>query len=83
MNAKIPASVAAVRADLLRDAIFEMLEPVEHDSAAARHCLSNADDVGARYHLKRVVECVKAAAATFRELEALTSDHSAASERAA
>jgi hypothetical protein len=50
MNALAPASVAAVRADLLRDAIFEMLEPVEHDSAAARHCLSN-DDVGARYHL--------------------------------
>jgi propanediol dehydratase small subunit len=82
MNAPAPARVAAVRADLLRDFI-EALEPVEHDSAAARHCLSNADDVGARYHLKRVVECVKAAAATFRELEALTSDHSAASERAA
>ncbi len=31
----------------------------------------NDDDAGARYHLKRVVECVKAAASTFRELEAL------------
>jgi hypothetical protein len=72
-----------VRASLLRDFIFEAMEPVEHDSAAARHCLSNNDDVGAKYHLKRVVECVKAAAATFKELEALTSDHSAASERAA
>jgi hypothetical protein len=76
-------SVAAVRASLLRDAIFEMMEPVEHDSAAARLCLINDDDVGARYHLKRVVECVRAAAATFKELEALTRDHSAASERAA
>jgi hypothetical protein len=72
-----------IRASLLRDFIFEAMGPVEHDSAAVCHCLSNNDDVGARYHLKRVVECVKAAAATFRELEALTSDHSAASERAA
>jgi hypothetical protein len=72
-----------VRASLLRDAIFEMLEPVEHDAVAARHCLQNNDDVATRYHLKRVVECVKAAAATFKELEALTRDHSAASERAA
>jgi hypothetical protein len=77
------SDIRDVRADLLRDAIFEMLEPVEHDSAAARHCLYNYDDVGARYHLKRVVECVKAAAATFRELEALASDHSPASERTA
>jgi hypothetical protein len=72
-----------VRAALLRDFVFEALEPVERDSAAARLCLKNDDDVGAKYHLKRVVECVKAAAATFRELEALTSDHSAANERAA
>jgi hypothetical protein len=72
-----------VRASLLRDFIYEALEPVERDSAAARLCLSNDDDVGVGYHLKRVVECVKAAAATFRELEALTGDNSAASERAA
>jgi hypothetical protein len=86
MNALAPAtdvvaaapSVAAVRLSMLRDAIFEMLEPVEHDSAAARHCLSNDDDVGARYHLKRVVECVKAAAATFKELEALLGEREAA-----
>jgi hypothetical protein len=66
-----------VRAGLFRDAVFEMLEPVEHDSAAARHCLANGDDVAARYHLKRVVECVKAAAATFKELEALTRERAA------
>jgi hypothetical protein len=72
-----------VRASLLRDFIYEAMEPVEHDCVAARACLQNDDDVGAHYHLKRVVECVKAAAATFRELEALTSDPSAASERAA
>jgi hypothetical protein len=72
-----------VRAGLLRDFIYEALEPVEHDCVAARACLRNDDDVGAKYHLKRVVECVKAATATFRELEALTSDHSARSERAA
>jgi hypothetical protein len=71
-----------VRASLLRDFIFEAMDPVERDSAAARLCLANDDDVGAHYHLKRVVECVKAAAATFKELEALR-DHSAASERAA
>ena len=69
-----------VRASLLRDFIYEALEPVEHDCVAARACLQNDDDVAARYHIKRIVECVKAAAATFRELEALTSDHS---ERAA
>jgi hypothetical protein len=91
MNALAPAadavaaspSLAAVRASLLRDFIYEALEPVERDSAVARLCVANDDDVGAKYHLKRVVECVKAATATFRELEARTSDHSAGSERAA
>jgi hypothetical protein len=58
-----------VKASLLRDFVYEALEPVERDSAAARLCLGNDDDVGTRYHLKRVVECVKAAASTFRELE--------------
>jgi hypothetical protein len=75
------SSTRDVRASLMRDFIFEALEPVERDSAAVRLCLANDDDVGARYHLKRVVECVKAAAATFRE--ALTRDHSVASGRAA
>jgi hypothetical protein len=80
-----PPAVAApsagdVRAALLRDFIFEALAPVERDSAAARLCLANDDDVGARYHLRRVIDCVKAAAATFKELEALTRDDS---ERAA
>jgi hypothetical protein len=60
-----------VRSSLLRDFIYEALEPVERDSAAARLCLQNDDDAGAKYHLRRVVECVKAAAATFRELEGL------------
>jgi hypothetical protein len=69
------AEIAAERASLLRDFIFEALAPVERDSAAARLCLANDDDAGARYHLKRVVGCVKAAAETFRELAALTRDH--------
>ena len=56
---------------LLRDFVFEVLAPVESDTAAVRLCLQNDDDVGARYHLKRIVECVKAAASTFRELEAM------------
>ena len=51
--------------------MFEAMAPVEGDSAAVRLCLKNDDDAGAGYHLKRVVECVKAAASTFRELEAL------------
>jgi hypothetical protein len=72
------APMTAVRASLLRDFIFEALEPVERDSAAARLCLSNNDDVGAKYHLKRVVECVKAAVATFKELEALLGEREAA-----
>jgi hypothetical protein len=59
------------RAGLLRDFVFEALAPVESDAPAARLCLKNDDDAGARYHLKRVVECVKAAASTFRELETL------------
>ena len=59
------------RAGLLRDFIFEALAPVESDAPATRLCLKNDDDAGARYHLKRVVESVKAAASTFRELEAL------------
>ena len=61
-----------VRASLLRDFVFEALAPLESDAPAARLCLKNDDDAGARYHLKRVVECVKAAASTFRELESLT-----------
>lgn len=67
-----PQDVRNARAALLRDFVFEALEPVENDSAAARLCLKHDDDAGAYYHLKRVVECVKAAAATFRELENLT-----------
>jgi hypothetical protein len=60
------------QASLLRDFVFEALAPVEHDSASARSCLQSDDDTGTRYHLKRVVECVKAAAKTFREVEALS-----------
>jgi hypothetical protein len=64
-------------ASLLRDFVFEALWPVERDSAAARLCLENNDDTGARYHLKRVVESVKSAAAAFKELEVLTADEAA------
>lgn len=64
--------VRCVRTGLLRDFMYEALAPVENDSAAVRLCLKHDDDAGARYHLKRVVECVKAAAKTFRELESLT-----------
>jgi hypothetical protein len=60
--------IRSARAVLLRD---KALAPVESDAPAVRLCLKNDDDAGARYHLKRVVECVKAAAASFRELEAL------------
>jgi hypothetical protein len=59
------------RAGLLGDFIFEALAPVESDAPATRLCLKNDDDAGARCHLKRIVECAKAAASTFRELEAL------------
>ncbi len=63
--------VRAERAALMRDFVFEALSPVEADASAARACLTNDDDAGAHYHLKRVVECVKAAASTFRELQEL------------
>ncbi len=43
--------------------------PKLHHSAAVRLCLKHNDDVGARYHLRQVVECVKTAASTLRELE--------------
>jgi hypothetical protein len=59
------------RMALLRDFVFEALMPIEADAAAARLSLKHDDDAGARYHLKRVVECVRAAASTFRELESL------------
>lgn len=68
---RAPETVLDVNAAQLRDFIFEALTPVESDAAAARLCLKNDDDPGARYHLKRVVECVKAAAKTFRELDGL------------
>ena len=68
--AEAAQDVAEARASLLRDFMFEALAPVECD-AAARVCARNDDDAGARYHLKRVAECVKAAVSTFRELEAL------------
>ena len=64
--------VRYVRAGLLRDFVYEAMEPVENESAAVRLCLRHDDDAGARYHLKRVVECVKAATSTFRDLETLT-----------
>ena len=70
--ARASQRIDEARTALLRDFVCEALCPVEHDSAAARHCLANDDDAAARYHLKRVVECVKAAASTFREIETLT-----------
>jgi hypothetical protein len=51
------------------EADAEALAPVESDAPAARLWHKTDDDTGARYHLKRVVECVKAAPATLRELE--------------
>lgn len=73
MNSPTEAAqdVGTARAALLRDFVFEAMAPVESDSAAVRLCLKHDDDAGARYHLRRVVECVKAAASTFRELESL------------
>lgn len=71
-EAETKQDVRDVRAALMRDFVFEALAPVESDSAAVRLCLTNDDNSGARYHLKRVVECVKSAAATFNELESLT-----------
>jgi hypothetical protein len=71
MKAQPSNNIRDDRAALVRDFVFEALAPVECDAAAARLCLRNDDDPGTRYHLKRVVECVKAAAKTFRELEAL------------
>jgi hypothetical protein len=70
-------------AHLLRGFVFEVLGPVGNDSDAARSSLANNDDVGARYHLQRVVSSVKAAAATFRELEELKAHETAVGGSAA
>lgn len=63
--------IKAVKANLLRDAVHEALAPISADAEAARMSLANDDDIGARYHLVRVVASVKSAATSFRELEAL------------
>lgn len=67
---EVTQDLSNVSASLLRDFVFETLAPVEADAAAARLSLRNDDDAGARYHLQRAIACVKAAATTFRELEA-------------
>ena len=66
--------VREIRTALLRDFAYEALGPAEIDVAAARLCLRGDDDTGARYHFRRAVAAVRAAAETFRELEALRSD---------
>jgi hypothetical protein len=71
MKAQPLNNIGDERAALVRDFVFEALAPVERDSGAVRLCLQNDDDAGARYHLKRIVESVKAAASTFLELNAL------------
>jgi hypothetical protein len=77
MNSPIPAQrrrredAQDVQAALTRDFVFEALEPVSNDVDAARLCLANDNDVGAHYHIKRAIECVKSAALTFRELKNL------------
>ena len=76
-------SISEARAYLLRDFVYEALAPVEGDNATARLSLCNDDDAGTRYHLKRIVECVKAATSTFRELEALKAETAPADARAA
>ena len=68
----VQEDIRETRAALLRDFVFGALAPVVDDAEAARLCLKHDDDAGAQYHLKRVVECVKAAASTFRELESVT-----------
>jgi hypothetical protein len=56
---------------LMRDFVFDVLAPIEADATAARPSLKHDYGAGARYHLKRVIECAKAAASTLRELESL------------
>jgi hypothetical protein len=68
----VQEEILEIRAALLTDFVFGALAPVVDDAEAARLCLKHDDDAGAQYHLKRVVECVKAAASTFREPEGMT-----------
>jgi hypothetical protein len=82
-NIEAEQDIRAVRASLYRDFVFEALAPAEGDSAAVRLCLRNDDDVGARYHLQRLIGSVKAAATTFRELEALKAETVPPAARAA
>jgi hypothetical protein len=72
-----PSDVREARIYLLRDFVYDALSPVANDFEAVRLCLCNDDDLGARYHLNRAIKCVRAAAATFRELEALNAKQAA------
>jgi hypothetical protein len=58
----------AERRSLIRDFIFEALEPACNDLSAVLLSLENDDDAATIHHFKRVIKRVKAAAHGCREL---------------
>jgi hypothetical protein len=64
-------AVRELRIRLAREDIEKALWPVSRDSESALNSIENTDDDGLTHHLRRVVECVKAAAWKHRELRLL------------
>lgn len=69
----LSVAVRDVRVRLARDDIHAALGPVSRHSEAARLCLELDDDEGLEHHLRRIVDGVRLAAQTYRELRALLS----------
>jgi hypothetical protein len=60
----------AERRSLIRDFICEALDPAGNDLDSCIASLANDDDVGAAYHLRRVIISLKAASLAFKGLAA-------------
>jgi hypothetical protein len=69
----LSVAVRECRIRLARDDIHAALGPVSHHSEAARLCLELDDDGGLEHHLRHVVDGVRSAAQTYRELKDLLS----------
>ena len=73
LHAELSVAVRECRIRLSRDDIHAALGPVSRHSEAARLCLELDDDEGLEHHLRRVVDGVRLAAQTYRELKDLLS----------
>ena len=71
--ATLSAALRECRIRVARDDIHAALGPVSRHSDAAMLCLELDDDKGLEHHLRRVVDGVRSAARTYRDLRALLS----------